>query len=86
MAEHRLEGLEGLVDRVVTMEEGRIISNGTFPVEKPLSRRKPVECAATPHRLVDLRDVTFAYPGREPVLEHLSFSLRAGEVVALRWP
>ena len=83
MAEHRLEGLEILVDRVVTMEEGRIISNGIFPVEKPLSRRKPVKCVDDSARLADLRDVTFAYSGREPVLEHLSFSLRAGEVVAL---
>jgi energy-coupling factor transporter ATP-binding protein EcfA2 len=33
--------------------------------------------------LVDLRDVTFAYPGRKPVLENVSFRLRAGEVVAL---
>ena len=37
-------------------------------------------------RLADLRDVTFAYPGRQPTLEHLSFSLRAGEVVALVGP
>ena len=36
-----------------------------------------------PTSLVDLRDVTFAYPGREPVLEDLSFRLRAGEIVAI---
>ena len=31
MAEHRLDGLEGLVDRAVTLERGTITSNGTFP-------------------------------------------------------
>ena len=35
----------GLVDRVVTIHDGRIISNGTFPAEKPLCRRKPVKYA-----------------------------------------
>ena len=83
MTEHRLEGLERLVDRVVTVDGGRISSNGTFPVEKPLSRPCHVERVARPTLLVDLRDVTFAYPGREPVLEDVSFRLRAGEVVAL---
>ena len=86
MTEHRLEGLEGLVDRVVTVDGGRISSNGTFPVEEPLSRRCHVERVACPTSLVDLRDVTFAYPGREPVLENVSFRLRAGEVVALLGP
>ena len=62
MTEHRLEGLEGLVDRVVTVDGGGISSNGTFPVEKPLSRRCPRRACACPTSLVDLRDVTFALP------------------------
>ena len=83
MAEHRLEGLETLVDRVVTMEGGRILCNGAFPVEEPLCRRKPARCADDSARLAELRDVTLAYPGREPALKDVSFSLRAGEVAAL---
>ena len=83
MTEHRLEGLEELVDRVVTVDGGRVSSNGTFPVEEPLSRRCHVERVACPTSLVDLRDVTFAYPGREPVLEDVSFRLRAGEAAAI---
>ena len=39
MTEHRLEGLERMVDRVVTIEKGRIVSDGPFPSEMPLSRR-----------------------------------------------
>jgi energy-coupling factor transporter ATP-binding protein EcfA2 len=86
MVEHRLEGLDGLVDRVVTIQGGRIASNGVFPTQEPLSRRKPAEYAADSVPLVDLRDVTVAYPGRPPALENLSFCLRAGEVVALLGP
>ena len=41
MTEHRLEGLTGLVDRVVTMEEGRIVSNGSFPSACPQARKEP---------------------------------------------
>ena len=86
MAEHRLDGLEGLVDRVVTMEAGRITANGTFPRQEPLCRRRPARCAADSVPLVDFDDVTFAYPGRRPVLEHVSFRLHVGEVVALLGP
>ncbi len=32
---------------------------------------------------IELRDVTFAYPGRPPVLSHINLSIAAGEQVAL---
>jgi ATP-binding cassette subfamily B protein len=35
-----------------------------------------------PHR-IELRDVTFAYPGRPPVFEQLNLTIEAGEQVAL---
>ena len=47
MTEHRLEGLERMVDRVVTVEKGRIVSDGPFPSEKPLSRRQPIRAGRT---------------------------------------
>ncbi|MEA4889777.1 MAG: ABC transporter ATP-binding protein [Clostridiaceae bacterium] len=37
---------------------------------------------AAPHS-IELRDVTFAYPGRPPVLSHINLSIAAGEQVAL---
>ena len=83
MVEHRLEGFETLVDRVVTVEGGRITCNGAFPAEKPLSPRRPVKFADDSTCLAELRDVTFAYPGREPALKDVSFALRSGEVAAL---
>ena len=82
MAEHRLEGLQELVDRVVTMEGGRIVSMGSFPLVEPLPRRRPTAALSGSVPVVDLHDVAVAYPGKEPVLEHLSFCLRPGEVVA----
>ena len=43
---------------------------------------RPVE--PTPTGTVDFRDVTFGYPGGEqPVLRHISFSLRPGETTAI---
>src|SRR5438874_4901780 len=43
---------------------------------------RPVE--PTPTGAVDFRDVTFGYPGGEqPVLRHISFSLRPGETTAI---
>jgi energy-coupling factor transporter ATP-binding protein EcfA2 len=86
MAEHRLEGLEGLVDRVVTIHDGRIAPNGTFPTQGPLPGRRSAGYVADSVPLVDLRDVTVAYPGRPPTLKNLSLCLRAGEVVALLGP
>jgi energy-coupling factor transporter ATP-binding protein EcfA2 len=86
MTEHRLEGLERMVDRVVTVEKGRIVSDGPFPLEKPLPLRKPIRAGEDAVPLVELRDVTFAYPGRISTLEQLSLRLRAGEVVAIVGP
>ena len=86
MTEHRLEGLERMVDRVVTMEKGRIVSDGPFPSEKHLSRRTPIRGLQNSAPLVDFQDVAFAYPGRKPLLKHLSMRLQAGEAVAIVGP
>lgn len=83
MAEHRLEELHGWVDRVVMMEEGRIVSNGSFPPVCSLNRRKPQDPRQSGETLVEATELSFAYPRQEPLLNGLSFSLRAGEVVAL---
>jgi energy-coupling factor transport system ATP-binding protein len=83
MTEHRLEGLERLVDRVVTLEKGRIVADGVFPLAKPLPRRVAMRKAEDAAPLVELQNVTFAYPGKKPTLEQLSLGLQAGEVTAI---
>jgi ABC-type multidrug transport system fused ATPase/permease subunit len=35
---------------------------------------------------IEFRDVTFAYPGRPPVLEHFNLTIEAGETIALTGP
>jgi energy-coupling factor transporter ATP-binding protein EcfA2 len=86
MTEHRFEGLAEFVDRTVSLDQGRIISDGPVPSETPPPRRalQPAENGTSV--LVDLRDVTFVYGHRPPAIERVSMQLQAGEVVALVGP
>ena len=86
MAEHRLEGLEKHVDRVITMEEGKIVPNGAFPAICPPIREGRNSRQPNAEVLVDANGLTFAYPGGEPILLEASLRVRAGEVVALVGP
>jgi energy-coupling factor transporter ATP-binding protein EcfA2 len=83
MTEHRLEGLEHMVDRTVMVDGGTVVSDGILPTQRSWSCRQAVarEQRLTP--LATLRNASFAYSEREPVLEEISFCLAAGEVVAL---
>ena len=58
--------------------------------EEPVIRapNHPVPLPAQATGLVEFRDVSFAYPARpdQPTLSHLSFSLKAGETVAIVGP
>ncbi len=56
------------------------------PVIRAPHHPKPLPAEAT--GLVEFRDVSFAYPARpdQPTLSHLSFSLKAGETVAIVGP
>jgi energy-coupling factor transport system ATP-binding protein len=82
MTEHRLDGLDKLVDRAVVVSEGRIVSEG-MPATPPAIRGAAVPTPTNSASLVDVQDATFAYPGREPAVKELSFHLQAGEFVAL---
>ena len=86
MTEHRFAGLEGLVDRVITMDDGRILSNGTFPAVCSVAKRNHVPRSQNAEVLVQADNIEYAYAGRQPVLQEVSFGLRAGEVVALTGP
>ena len=73
--------LIGLVPTAIsiTTSAGRLMAVADLPEEPGARETAPVPDACT----VELRDVTFAYPGGEPVLEHVDFRARPGEVVAL---
>ncbi len=87
MTEHRFQGLAGLVDRVVTMEDGRIVSDGPLPPPEPCHRcRRPTACRLDGPAVVEIHDATFSYDRGRPVLDGMSLAARAGEVVALHGP
>ena len=83
MTEHRWDRLNEFVDRVLTLVEGRIISNGPFPTVPAGVPRTSVCTSIGAEVLVEAEGMEFAYPGRKPVLEEVVFRLHAGEVVAL---
>lgn len=81
MLRSAFSSLIGLVPTAVsiTTSAGRLMAVADLPEEPGARETVPVPDACT----VELRDVTFAYPGGEPVLEHVDFRARPGEVVAL---
>ena len=83
LCEHRWDRLHGLVDRVVTMDEGAVILDGPFPKADPLPPSHPVTRGRDTEPLVKAHGIGFTYPNRDRLLEDVTFDLRAGEVVAL---
>lgn len=81
MLRSAFSSLIGLVPTAIsiTTSAGRLMAIADLPEEPGASERVSVPEPCT----VELRDVTFAYPGGEPVLEHVDFRARPGEVVAL---
>ena len=84
MLRSAFSALIGLVPSAIsiTTSAGRLMAIVDLP-EEPGARETaqiPTPCT------VELRDVTFAYPGGEPVLEHVDFHAAPGEVVALTGP
>jgi energy-coupling factor transporter ATP-binding protein EcfA2 len=86
MAEHRLDHLDGLADRCVCMEAGRIVSDGPFPPPSPITRRLNGRPPRTTAPLVELEDAGCSYPPGDPALEDVSLALYPGEVTALLGP
>jgi energy-coupling factor transporter ATP-binding protein EcfA2 len=82
MTEHRLDGLQGLVDRVITLEDGRVITDGPFPAIASIDRITK-ETISSVGPIVEAERLAFAYPFSSPVLSDVSFQLQPGEVVAL---
>lgn len=81
MLRSAFSSLIGLVPTAIsiTTSAGRLMAVADLPEEPGARETAPVPDACT----VELRDVTFAYPGGEPVLEHVDFRACPGQVVAL---
>lgn len=81
MLRSAFSSLIGLVPTAisVTTSAGRLMAVIELPEEPGARETAPVPDPCT----VELRDVSFAYPGGEPVLERVNFRAGPGEVVAL---
>ena len=81
MLRSAFSSLIGLVPTAVsiTTSAGRLMAIADLPEEPGARETVPAPALCT----VELQDVTFAYPGGEPVLEHVDFRAGPGEVVAL---
>jgi energy-coupling factor transporter ATP-binding protein EcfA2 len=85
LAEHRLDGLNELVDRVVCLDAGRIISDGPFPRHIPVPRKTRAP-HGTAFPVTEMQSVGYSYPGESPVLRDISFSASRGETIAILGP
>jgi energy-coupling factor transporter ATP-binding protein EcfA2 len=101
LAEHRVDWALGVADRVLLVEEGRILFDAPTPQAREwLGEERPryaedvvyhsdnrVSGAADdgPRPLVSLSGVSFAYGGID-VISHLDVEVRPGEVVVLEGP
>jgi energy-coupling factor transport system ATP-binding protein len=98
VSEHRVERVLGLADRVLYVEEGRVLLDAPVSVARAwLSEHRP-RYAGSPEALchsstrldpsesvVGIDGVSFSYRST-PVFDHVSFDVRRGEIVALRGP
>lgn len=90
IVEHDLTRLLPWAGRIVAMDRGRIVFDGN-PQAAPAPAVSPTApLAAAPavaaRRLLDLRDVTFAYDGGPAALQDLSLEVFTGDIVALTGP
>ena len=57
-----------------------------FFAEQPEPADKATKPIENVKGRIEFRDVSFAYPGRQPILEHFSLQIEAGETIALTGP
>ncbi len=80
LAEHQYEDFIPLVDKILFMENGRIIEGGLRKLEDrhyvktPRSSREPV---------IEIKDLYFEYERNRPALQDVNLTIHKGEIVAI---
>ncbi|MBX6423498.1 ABC transporter ATP-binding protein [Thermosulfurimonas sp. F29] len=84
LAEHRLNLAITEVDRIIHLSGGRKVYDGRpqnfTPPERSLPRPRPSRSGEV---RLELRNLSFAYPGRPPIFSGVNLAFRTGERIAL---
>lgn len=95
---HDLDAITELTDQVIVMERGRIVEQGATSavLTRPQARttaqlvdaQRPVRLRPSPVHgfgpvVLTVDDLTVAWPGRPPLIRNVSFTVAAGECVAV---
>jgi energy-coupling factor transporter ATP-binding protein EcfA2 len=81
LVEHQYEDYLPLMDRIVTLENGRIANNGTSLSIPMTARKTTVVPAGT---VISLKEISFGYDRGKNVLNNIDMTIQRGEVVALK--
>jgi energy-coupling factor transport system ATP-binding protein len=87
IVEHKIREILPVVDRVITLDNGRItgdLPGARFPTPPalPPRRKLPAPGPGGDAALLDIRNLTCSYPDGTTALREISLSIRAGECVA----
>jgi len=81
LVEHQYEDYLPFMDRIVTLENGRIANNGT-PLIIPMTTKKAMVAPAG--TVISLKEISFGYERGKNVLNNIDMTIQRGEVVALK--
>lgn len=80
LVEHQYEDFLKLADKLVILEEGRIVNKNLFD---NLSQIKPqISKHSFQKEIIELKDICFAYEKNRPVLKNINLKIKKAEVVA----
>lgn len=85
VSEHRLQGLLGAADQLLTVEDGRASAIDPRDWRAPRFSVPPPRSIPAGSEVIRASGVAAGFDGR-PVLEHVDVAVRGGEVVALMGP
>jgi energy-coupling factor transport system ATP-binding protein len=81
LVEHQYEDYLPLMDRIITLEKGRIVNNSTAMSCAITARKSTAVPAGT---VISLKEISFGYDRGGDVLNNIDVTIERGEVVALK--